>query len=76
MDEGEDEQLRTSSNRYRLHYHYREFKFNLENLKKAEQNITTPVNLSKIHYDTKVLGLALTYYVNYGLSSRKTALIL
>lgn len=76
MDEGEDEQLRTSSNQYRLHYHYREFKFNLENLKKAEQNITTPVNLSKIHYDTKVLGLALTYYVNYGLSSRKTALIL
>ncbi len=41
-----------------------------------EENLEAKVNLSKIHFDSKVLGLVLTYYVNYGLSSRKTALIL
>lgn len=76
VDSGNGEHLRTSSQSYRLHYHYRDFKFNLDDLKKTEQNTDTPVNLSKIHYDHKVLGLVLTYYVNYGLSARKTALIL
>lgn len=76
VDEGKGEHLLTSSNQYRLRYHYRDFKFNLDSLKKAEENITTPVNLSRIHFDHRILGLALTYYVNYGLSSRKTALII
>lgn len=61
---------------YLLHYHYREFKFDLETLRKVDDTVSGPVNLSRIHYDQKVLGLVLTYYVNYGLSSRKTALIL
>ena len=33
-------------------------------------------NLSRIHFDSKVLWLILTYYVNYGLGARKTALIM
>ena len=76
MKEGKAEHLKTSTNRYLLRYHYREFKFNLESLKKMEENLKTKVNLSKIHFDEKVLGLIMTYYVNYGLSARKTALIL
>lgn len=74
--EGKAEHLRTSSDQYRFHYHYRDFKFNLDSLKTSEESIKTKVNLSKIHFDHKVLGLILTYYVNYGLSARKTALIL
>lgn len=76
LDDGLGDQLKTSSDQYRLRYHYRDFKFNLESLKKLDDNIVAPVNLSKIHFDSKILGLCLTYYVNYGLSSRKTALIL
>lgn len=76
VKDGQGEHLKTSSGQYLLSYHYREFKFNLDSLKKVEKNIQGPVNLSRIHFDLKVLGLALTYYVNYGLSSRKTALIL
>ena len=75
-DHGDRDSLKTSSDQYRLHYHYREFKFNLDNLKQMDQTLDAPVNLSRIHFDSKVLGLVLTYYVNYGLSSRKTALIL
>ena len=74
--DGNAEHLKTSSDQYRFHYTYRDFKFNLDSLKSAESSCDTPVNLSKIHFDSKVLGLVLTYYVNYGLSSRKTALIL
>lgn len=70
------EKNKTTSDQWRFHYHYREFKFNLNDLKSAENSISSPVSLSKIHFDEKILGLVLTYYVNYGLSSRKTALIL
>lgn len=75
-DSDKRETLKTSSHQYRLRYHYRDFKFNLDNLKQLDQSIDSPVNLSRIHFDYKVLGLVLTYYVNFGLSSRKTALIL
>lgn len=74
--DGIGEHLKTSSGEYRLHYHYREFKFSLDELRTAENSTETKVNLSRIHFDTRVLGLVLTYYVNYGLGSRKTALIL
>lgn len=72
--EGKAEQLKTSSGRDRFRYHYREFKFNMDTLKKISESIDFDIN--KIHFDQKVLGLVLSYYVNYGLSSRKTALIL
>lgn len=74
--EGRTSELETSSKQYRFHYHYREFKFDMEALKKAAHNNDIHFDLNKIHFDQKVLGLVLTYYVNYGLSSRKTALIL
>lgn len=74
--EGNAEHLRVSSNEYRLRYTYREFKFSMETIANASLKLEMKVNLNKIHYDQQVLGLALTYYINYGLSSRKTALIL
>lgn len=75
-DAGDTERFLTSSKQYRFRYTYRDFKFNLESLKETCSKAKTKVNLSRIHFDQKVLGLILTYYVNYGLSSRKTALIL
>lgn len=72
---GEGEHLKTSSGNYLLHYHYREFKFNMDLLRRADESFDTS-SLSRIHFNERILGLALTYYVNYGLSSRKTALIL
>ncbi|MDH6475130.1 putative transposase, partial [Breznakia sp. PFB2-30] len=74
--EGKAEHLKISSGGYRLRYTYREFKFDMNTLADASINLETKVNLNKIHYDQQVLGLALTYYINYGLSSRKTSLIL
>ena len=76
FDKGFANEFKTSSKQYRFRYHYREFKFDMNSLKAASKSEKIQFDLNKIHFDQKVLGLVLTYYVNYGLSTRKTALIL
>jgi len=76
LESDDKDSLLTSSNQYRLRYHYRDFKFNMESLKKVSQSLDSKFDISRIHFDPKVLGLILTYYVNYGLGARKTALIM
>lgn len=71
LDSDDRDSLLTSSNQYRLRYHYREFKFDMKSLKKLSQSLNTGFNISRIHFDHKVLGLILTYYVNYGLVPEK-----
>jgi transposase-like protein/DNA-directed RNA polymerase subunit RPC12/RpoP len=68
---GDDIDLMTSSKQYRYHYHYREFKFNLEEIRAYCDQSPKLVDLSRIHADQHTLGLVLTYYINYGMSSRK-----
>lgn len=69
--------LETSSKSYKLHYHFRLFDFSLAQIKDLPGlTINSRVDLSKIQNSYYTLGLVLTYYVNYGLSSRKTSQIL
>jgi transposase-like protein/DNA-directed RNA polymerase subunit RPC12/RpoP len=68
---GDDIDLMTSTRRYRYRYHYREFKFNLEEIRSYCDQSPDLVDLSRIHADQRTLGLVLTYYINYGMSSRK-----
>ena len=75
-DEGKAEHLKNSSGSYSLHYIYRDFMISRDELEQAEENIDSSSRLSRIHHSQNVLGLILTFYVNYGLSSRKTALIM
>ena len=73
----EAEHLKTNSGWFKLRYTFRLFDFKLSDIKeKSKLNIQSLVNLCKIRHSDYALGLILTYYVNYGLSSRKTALIL
>lgn len=73
---GDAASLKTSSGQLLLHYHYRDFKFSLASLQRVEEKRGDSSRLSRIHADNHILGLCLTYFVNYGLSARKTALIL
>ena len=74
---GEALDLLTSSKQYRYHYHYREFKFNMQEIREyCHQIPDTAVDLSRIHRDQYTLGLCLTYYINYGMSSRKVVNVL
>lgn len=62
---------------FKLHYVYRKFNIALPELAKDYREfIKTPVDISKIYSSQYVLGLCLTYHVNYGLSYRQTASIL
>lgn len=71
----ERQQYQQMPSQFKLRYTYREFDFNVRAM--AEQSpIQTRVDLSRIHASPRVLGLILTYYVNYGLSAAKTAAIM
>mgnify|MGYP003296707150 FL=1 len=62
---------------FKLHYMYRKFNIDLPTLTKDYRDfVKQPVDLSKIYSSQYVLGLCLTYHVNYGLSYRQTASIL
>lgn len=60
---------------FKLRYIYRLFNVDFKPLSR-DSKITTPVSLPKIRVSQHALGLILTYYVNYGLGSRKTAEIM
>ena len=57
---------------FKMRYIYRQFNFDFKPLAKNSP-ILPKVDLSKIYSSSHTLGLILTYHVNYGISSRKTA---
>lgn len=62
---------------FKLHYITRVFSASIEQLEQLQATVMpTKVQLSNIRNSDQVLGLTLTYHINYGLSLRKTALIL
>jgi putative transposase len=60
---------------FTLHYHYRDYKFVIEQLKHSEPD-KPPIDLSKIHNSQNILGLILSFYVSFSISARKTAMML
>lgn len=79
VDNNEGDHLKTYTNWYKLRYTFRLFNFSYNEIKtnaESECNINTKIDLNSIHHSKYTLGLILSYYVNYGLSSRKTAQIL
>ena len=77
LKQNQADHLRTQSKSYKLRYHFRLFNFSIKDIKEnLPFTINTKIDLDKIHHSKYTVGLALTYYVNYGLSSRKTSRIL
>lgn len=72
------EHLKTFSNHYKLRYYFRLFNISFDQIKESSNffNFDSKIDLNNIHHSQFTLGLILTYYVNYGLSCRKTAQIL
>ncbi len=75
MPKNEKDDFKKNPYKYKLHYYYRTFNIPFDSLKQTPEN-PSPVDLSRIRNPKYILGLALTYHVNYGLSLRKTASIL
>lgn len=57
---------------FKLHYQYREYHISPNDLKTARPVRKTKVDLSKIHNNMHIVGLILTFSINFGLSSRVT----
>ena len=61
----------------KLRYIYRKFNIDIPTLQKDYREfIQSPIDLSKAYSSQYIIGLCLTYHVNYGLSYRQTASIL
>lgn len=61
----------------KLRYIYRKFNIDLPKLTDDYRNfIQSPIDLSRAYSSQYIIGLCLTYHVNYGLSYRQTASIL
>lgn len=75
MSKEEWEDFKKNPHKYKVRYIFREFTFDFVPLSK-ESPVTSKVSLPNIMTSSYALGLVLTYYVNYGLSSRKTAALL
>jgi putative transposase len=75
MSKDEKADFEKNPYKYKLHYYYRVFDIELDSLKEDTQKPSV-VDLSRIRNSKYVLGLVLTYHINYGLSARQTASIL
>ena len=61
--------------KYKLHYYYRVFDFDMKSLKK-DPDKPSAVDISRIRNSKYILGLVLTYHINYGLSTRQTSSVI
>ena len=63
--------------KFKLRYVYRKFNIDLPTLTKDYREfIQSPIDISRAYSSQYIIGLCLTYHVNYGLSYRQTASIL
>jgi len=77
MSDEEKAHIKQNPQAFKLRFIYRAFDLKLPQLnKEVQQKLNSPIDLAKIRNSKHVLGLVLTYYVNYGLSSRKTPAIM
>ena len=75
MTREEKQRFKQDPQAFKVRYIFREFQLDFDPLAK-ETPVKPKVDLSRIHASAHTLGLILTYYVNYGLSARKTAAIM
>ncbi len=62
---------------FKLHYVYRKFNIDFPTLQKDYREfIRSPIDISRAYSSQYIIGLCLTYHVNYGMSYRQTAALL
>jgi len=75
MTAREKKRFKKNPGAYKVRYVYRQFHVDFKPLSKASLKRPT-VDLSRLYVSPHTLGLILTYHVNYGLSARKTAIMM
>ncbi len=75
MSEEDRQRYKSSPHDFKLHYIYREFDIDFEPLARKPSQ-TPKVDISILYVSPHILGLILTYHVNFGLSTRMTAALM
>ena len=75
MTKQQKEDFAVKPYKYKVRYIYRKFNIDFTPLSKSSP-VTTNVSLPKIQCSQYILGLILTYTVNYGIPARKTAALM
>ncbi|AUS95021.1 transposase [Clostridium thermosuccinogenes] len=75
MSEEDKQRYKSSPHDFKLHYIYREFDIDFEPLVRKPSQPPS-VDISRLYVSPHVLGLILTYHVNFGLSTRMTAALM
>jgi transposase-like protein len=75
MTKEQKQRFKIAPHEFKVRYIYRQFNFDYKPLSKSSP-VVPAVDISKIYSSPHTLGLILTYYVNYGISSRKTAALM
>jgi len=77
MNALDKEKFKKNPSLFKMHYIYRAFNIDTPALTKDfREFLRTPIDISKAYHSWYVIGLCLTYHVNYGMSYRATASIL
>lgn len=74
MSKKEKERFLAEPHEFKVRYIFRQFNFDFKLLGKTSP-VIPKVDLSRVYVSPHTLGLILTYYVNYGLSARKTCIM-
>jgi len=75
MSKEEKKKFEENPHGFKVRYIYREFNFEFKPLSKSSP-VMPKVDIAKIYSSPHTLGLILTFYVNYGISARKTACLM
>ncbi|HSH35265.1 hypothetical protein [Schnuerera sp.] len=75
MSKKEKLDFKNNSHKYKVRYIFREFNFDFKPLSNVSL-VKIKINLPKIMVSSHTLGLIMSYYVNYQMSSRQTASIM
>ena len=75
MNKEDKKRFKIQPHNFKVRYIYRQFIFDFQALSKKSSHLPK-VDIANIHSSPHTLGLILTYYVNYGLSSRNMAAII
>ena len=77
MNEHDKQLYKENPTLIKLRYIYRKFNIDLPALRKDYREfIQSPIDISRAYFSQYIIGLCLTYHVNYGLSYRQVSSIL
>ena len=75
--ENGDLSIKTHTDINKLRYIYRAFKFTFNDVNNKDALIfNSKISLDRAHHSPQTIGTILTYFINYGLSSRKVSMIM